>query len=104
MMNNIPVYLIFLTIFFVFPLAVLWFLFGRLLIRYKKTFILTIIPTFLFGALWDVLSAVSGLWRYDSAPTLRIWFGPLPIEEIFFTLIFPVFVVSLTVVVKKRLG
>lgn len=101
------VYLVFLMIFFVSPTLVLWFFYGSVLTRYKKTYLFTVTPTFLFGVPWDTLSVVTGLWRYDSAPTLGIWFGPpaggLPIEELFFTLIFPIFVVTVTLVVRNVL-
>lgn len=98
-----PIYLVFLSIFFIFPLFFLWIFYWRLLLRYKKTFLLTIIPTFLFGVPWDMLSVVTGLWRYDYSPTLGIWFSVLPLEEYLFTLLFPVFVVTLVIIIKYHL-
>lgn len=99
-MPVVPVYLVFLTVFFLLPIAFLWLLCWRVFTRYKKTFIFTIIPTFLFGVPWDTLSVVTGLWRYDRAPTLGIWFGVLPLEEYFFTLTFPIFVVSVAILIR----
>ena len=98
-----PVYLVFLVLFFVAPLAFFWFFSWQTLLRYKRTFLLTTLTTLLFGVPWDTLSVVSGLWRYDSSPTLGIWFGPLPLEEYFFTLVFPIFVVTVTIVVREHI-
>ena len=99
-----PVYLRFLTIFFLFPILLLWLIQSSYLKKYPKTFALTVLFTFLFGVPWDTLSVKTGLWRYNSAPTLGVWFGPpaggLPLEEYLFTLLFPIFVVSLTLTVK----
>lgn len=103
-----PVYLVFLTIFFMIPTSILWFFFWPTLVRYPATLLLTVIATFLFGVPWDTLSVMTGLWRYDSSPTLGIWFGPpaggLPLEEYFFTLLFPIFVVTVTIVVRNKLS
>lgn len=98
-----PIYLTFLTIFFLLPIAALWLLFWRILIQYKTTFILTAIPTFLFGVPWDTMHVVTGLWRYDAAPTLGIWFGVLPLEEYLFILLFPTFVATITIIVKHKI-
>lgn len=96
-----PVYLLFLTFFFAAPLVVLWIFQAKVVSQYKKTFLLTTILTFLFGVTWDMLSVVTGLWRYDVGPTLGLWFGVLPLEEYLFTLIFPLFVVTVTIVVRQ---
>ena len=100
------VYLIFLAIFFFLPTFLLWFVWWQTLWHYKKVFLYTLIPTCLFGVPWDLLSVKSGLWGYDSAPTLGIWvFGThatgLPIEELGFTLLFPIFLTTVVIVAKK---
>jgi lycopene cyclase domain-containing protein len=33
------------------------------------------------GWFWDWLSWRTGLWRYDTAPTLGLWITGLPVEE-----------------------
>lgn len=65
--------------------------------------------TFLFGAPWDLLSVRTGLWRYDSSPTLGVWFfgGPstgLPFEEfIIFNTLCPLFISTIVIIAWKYL-
>lgn len=99
-----PVYLRFLTIFFLLPLLVFWLTRFPHLKKYPQTFTLAVFLTFLFGVPWDTLSVKTGLWWYNAGPTLGIWLGVLPLEEYFFTLLFPIFVVSLTLIFKQHFG
>lgn len=96
-----PIYLRFLVIFFFLPTLFLWFFYFSYLKRYRRTFILALIFTVFFGVPWDILSVKTGVWWYHSAPTLGIWWNVLPLEEYFFTLLFPIFVISLTLVIKR---
>ncbi|MDP3093568.1 MAG: lycopene cyclase domain-containing protein [bacterium] len=102
-----PVYLKFLLIFFLFPTVLFWLKFFPFLRKYKKTFLLTVFFAFIFGVPWDMLSVKTGLWWYDAAPTLGVWFGPsgsgLPLEEYLFILIFPMFVATITLIIRERL-
>lgn len=97
-----PVYLRFLIIFFLLPTLVFAATRFPHLKKYPKTFSLVVFFTFLFGVPWDTLSVKTGLWWYDAAPTLGIWWGVLPLEEYFFTLLFPIFVVTVTLLITKR--
>lgn len=99
-----PVYLRFLIIFFLLPIIIFAATRFSCLKKYPKTFVLAVFFTFLFGVPWDTLSVKTGLWWYGAAPTLGIWLGVLPLEEYFFTLLFPIFVVSLTLIFKQHFG
>jgi lycopene cyclase domain-containing protein len=100
-----PIYLVFLTLFFWIPLVVLWATHRALLWRYRKTIALVVLPTFVFGVPWDILSVVTGLWWYDTgAPRLNIWLTPwLPLEEYLFTLTYPIWLASIILVLRARL-
>ena len=75
------VYLIFLLAFFLVPLlAVVWIV-GRDLIRYQRTLLWCLGFVYTIGWLWDWLSVRTGVWRYDSAETVGLWVGGLPVEE-----------------------
>jgi len=95
-------YMQFLLLFFWVPMALLWATSYRLLWRYRKTLVLAVVATFVFGTPWDMLSVVTGLWWYDVEPKLG-WLYVLPIEEYAFTLIYPLVMTSLVLVLRQRL-
>lgn len=96
-------YVKFLLLFFGIPLAALLITHRKTLWRYRKTIALGATLTFAFGVPWDVISVLTGLWRYDSAPTLGVWFGVLPLEELVFTLVYPVVMLGWALVLRERL-
>ena len=100
-----PVYLVFLAIFFWLPLVALWVTHRELLWRYRRTLALVLVPTFLLGVPWDILSVVTGLWWYDTGvPSLNIWPTPwLPLEEFLFTATYPLWLGTLILVLRSRL-
>ena len=76
-----PVYLIYLFVFFVPPVLVLGWLLRERWKRVKRTVFWSFLFIFTIGFRWDWVSVHTGVWRYDSADTVGIWFGGLPIEE-----------------------
>jgi len=76
-----PVYALFLVVFFALPALVLGWLLRTEIRRYARTILWCLIFVYTFGAVWDWLSVRTGVWRYDSAPTLGVWIDGLPIEE-----------------------
>ncbi len=76
-----PVYLVYLLVFFGIPIIILALFRGKYFRRYRRTFLWCLAAVFFIGGLWDWLSVRTGLWRYDSAPTLGVWFAGLPVEE-----------------------
>ncbi len=76
-----PVYLLYLTVFFLLPGLVLSWLNRRELRRYRRTVLWCLFFVYTLGGLWDWLAVRTGLWRYDSAPTLGLWLAGLPVEE-----------------------
>jgi lycopene cyclase domain-containing protein len=76
-----PVYAVYLLIFFFIPVVMLFLLLRTELARYKRTLFWCFVFIYTIGVLWDWLSVRTGVWRYDSAPTLGIWIDGLPAEE-----------------------
>jgi len=76
-----PVYAYFLIIFFAVPAAGLGWYVRKEILAYKRTALWCLIFVYTAGWLWDWLSYRTGVWRYDSAPTLGIWIDGLPAEE-----------------------
>ena len=77
-----PVYLVFLIIFFVMPVFLIGWLLRNRLRKLKRTIFWCLFFTFTLGFFWDWLAVQTGVWRYDSAQTLGIWLWGLSIEEI----------------------
>lgn len=98
-------YLTFQALFLWLPLLVLVAVQRRTLFRYPKTIGLAVLATFVFGVPWDSLSVITGLWWYDSSPTVGLWLGPyLPLEEYLFTLTFPVLAGGFILALRRRFG
>jgi len=76
-----PIYLVFLAVFFLAPVAVLGFILRREARRFPRTLLWSLAFVSTVGLVWDLLAVRTGLWRYDTAPTVGIWIGGLPIEE-----------------------
>lgn len=76
-----PVYALFLVIFFALPALALGWLVRAELRRYRRTMVWCLAFVFTIGAGWDWLSVRTGVWRYDSSATLGVWIDGLPIEE-----------------------
>ena len=74
-------YLVFLLIFFGAPTLLLAWRMRREIVRYRRTALWLLPFVFTAGWFWDWLSWRTGLWRYDTAPTLSWWIAGLPVEE-----------------------
>ena len=77
----VPVYFLYLLVFFVVPVCVLAWLLRAQVKTYRRTLLWTLLFIYTFGALWDWLSVQTGLWNYDTADSLGVWILGLPIEE-----------------------
>lgn len=75
------VYLVFLLVFFVPPVLVIGWLLRRRWKYVKRTVLWSLLFVYTVGFLWDWLAVQTGVWRYDSAETLGVWVGGLPVEE-----------------------
>jgi lycopene cyclase domain-containing protein len=75
-------YLLFLLIFFGLPTLLLGWPLRRLIARYRRTGLWLLCFVCTVGWFWDWLSVRTGVWRYDTAPTLGLWLGGLPVEEL----------------------
>ena len=76
-----PVYLIYLLVFFVLPVLVLAWPLRDVIGKYKRTIAWSLLFIYTIGFVWDWLCVRTGVWRYDSAETLGIWFVGLTVEE-----------------------
>ncbi len=76
-----PVYLIYLLLFFAPPVLVLGWLLRKEIGDFRRTILWSLLFVYTIGLLWDWLSCRTGVWRYDSAETLGIWLDGLPVEE-----------------------
>jgi lycopene cyclase domain-containing protein len=74
-------YLAFLLIFFGLPTLLLAWCLRREIALYWRTALWLLFFVYTAGWFWDWLSWWSGLWRYDTAPTLGLWLAGLPVEE-----------------------
>jgi lycopene cyclase domain-containing protein len=74
-------YLNFLLLFFGLPILVLGWRLRSELRRYPRTLAWCFGFVFTVGWFWDWLSWRTGVWRYDTAPTVGWWIGGLPVEE-----------------------
>lgn len=74
-------YLAFLLLFFALPLVPLVWLTRRRLAGCRRTLFWSLAFVVAMGGPWDWLSWKTGVWRYDSGPTLGLWFQGLPVEE-----------------------
>lgn len=74
-------YLTFLLVFFLAPTLVLGWYVRRDIVRYRRTGVWILFFVYAAGFFWDWLSWRTALWRYDTAPTLGLWIGGLPVEE-----------------------
>jgi len=102
------VYLNLEIVFFIIPLTIMLGIFWKTLYSYRKIYLFSIIPTFVFGTPWDLLSVRTGLWNYNTSQTLGIWFfgGPysgLPLEEfILFNFLCPFFITTIVIILWKH--
>ena len=76
-----PVYLIYLLVFFVLPVLVLGWQLRDVIGEYKRTIAWSLFFIYTLGFIWDWLCVRTGVWRYDSAPNLGIWLLGLTAEE-----------------------
>jgi lycopene cyclase domain-containing protein len=74
-------YFMFLSIFFGVPVLLLAWFNRRRIARYRRTGLWLLLFVCTAGWFWDWLSWRTGLWRYDTAPTLGLWISGLPVEE-----------------------
>lgn len=98
-----PVYLIYLLIFFVTPVVLLGWVLKTEIRRYKRTVLWSLLFVYTIGLFWDWLSYRTGVWRYDSAETLGIWLDGIPMEEFIGFYVFGTsLIVGVVVFVLKR--
>jgi lycopene cyclase domain-containing protein len=58
--------------------------------RRWRRLLLTLAPTVVIFAGWDLAAIAAGHWTYDERRMTGIRFGPLPLEELLFFIVVPV--------------
>ena len=76
-----PVYLIYLVIFFVVPVFILAWLLRETIGRCKRTILWSLLFVYTLGLVWDWLCVRTGVWRYDSGATVGPRVAGLIVEE-----------------------
>lgn len=97
-----PVYLIFLLVFFAVPGALLGWAHRDLVSRCRRPLLWCFAFVFTLGAFWDWLAVRTGVWRYDSAPTLGVWIDGLPVEEFLGFYLLGTFLIGVVCLVALR--
>lgn len=92
-------------IFFTFlPVIILWSVWGSYLQYYKKTFLYAVCASLLYGIPADLIAVdVLHIWGYEHTKHFGPFFLGLPIGEYIFIAGFPLFAVSLILVLRKYL-
>ncbi len=99
-----PVYLIYLSIFFGLPVLILAGIKWQVILKYRRTLFWCFGFVYTLGALWDWMSVKTGVWRYDSAKTLGLWVAGLPAEEfVGFYLLSPVLIFALVLFISDAM-
>ena len=97
-----PIYLIYLAVFFALPAAILWAVYKKEFSKYKKTILWSLFFVFTLGWFWDWMSYKTEVWKYDSAKTAGVWISGIPIEEfIGFYLFGTLLILSVILTVRK---
>ena len=97
------VYLYFLLIFFAVPVLIIGWYLRKDIKNYRRTILWCLVFVYTIGLLWDWLSFKTGVWRYDSAPTVGIWIDGLPAEEfIGFYLLGTFLITGVTLIIRKK--
>lgn len=85
--ENLP-YLRWHIVFVIIPSIILWAVYWRYLIKYKKTILAITLLSFFWGSIFNlVASTVLHVWFYRN--TLGIFIFGLPLEEYMFLLLVP---------------
>jgi lycopene cyclase domain-containing protein len=58
---------------------------------------------FVVGVTWDTAAVINGHWYFNDANLLGIKIGVLPLEEYFFFLVIPYFIVVLYKILKQKI-
>jgi hypothetical protein len=96
---NLP-YLSWLTTFVFIPSAIVWLIFWKYLIKFKKTFIFVTAFSLLWGLLFDIVgSSHWHIWYYTH--NLNIYLLGLPLEEYLILLFLPQQITAIFLLIRK---
>lgn len=98
----LEIYNYFIVVFFSIgiPLIIIWSVFFRLLLKYKRIFLYTSIGSFIFGGMWDYVAFRCGVWNWTNI--VGIWFLGLPLEEWFFIFTMNLFITSIALIFLQK--
>jgi lycopene cyclase domain-containing protein len=69
----------------------------------RKERILITLIFFAVGVAWDSIETIEKTWVYSGRGLIGIWIGVLPIEEYFFSLVVPFWILTVYRVLEAKL-
>ncbi len=85
------------------PTLIVWVLFWRILVPYKKVFLYCLIGSLIFGTIWDYWATHYWLWHFSKAHTLGLNFLGIPVDEYIFFASFTILYSSIALVLKEKM-
>ena len=95
-------YMIWLGLFIGLPLLLIAWRWPRLLWQQRRALALTTLGALVGGWAWDALAVRFGIWFYDPATILNLWYFGLPLEEWLWIVGVTMMFGSLTAVMMER--
>ena len=84
------------------PMAIIWILYWRDLVKYKKTLFISLILAIIFAYPWDYLAVKYKIWYFPPGNYSGIWFAGVPVEEHIFITFVTIYIASLALVLHSK--
>jgi lycopene cyclase domain-containing protein len=101
MMYSYPLWLL---LFLVLPLALLWILNFRTLIKHKVVLVAVLVGCLAVSVPWDILSVEDHIWYFSEPHIVGVWLWGLPVEEYVYISFVALLASSVTILVWERYG
>lgn len=98
----VSTYFTWLLVFILIPSFLLLIKFWKVYLRYPRTLLAVVGGSFIFGFPWTALATGTGVWFFNRNAVLGIWILNLPLEEVLFLVVVPVFVGLLGLILIKK--
>ncbi len=95
-------YPIWLVGFLVFPLAVLWAIKFRDLVKYRRIFLKVILGALIYFVPWDVFAVQNRFWFFEGSHTSGLRALGLPLEEYLYIICMTLWLTSITALWLER--
>ena len=97
-------YLNWLIIFVIVPLLALWIIDFKILIKYKLAVLFAVVGSVLWVGSWDIKAVKQGIWYFNDASLVGIWYKGLPLEEWLFMVFVAALFATITILLWKKYG